>query len=175
MGPSPQYLAAKISYIRKITVGKNYTQFAHEITQLSQKTTSRGALIRWERGETVPHLDYLIAISRIGLTSLDDLLAPDDQLASNLVAPELIQGTRRTTDELPAKINQIKDFLALNSITEFSQAIEERFGYQISSTRLGYWLKGTHLPNALFLYPIAHMGGITVDELLASPYPLELE
>ncbi|KJW12735.1 helix-turn-helix domain-containing protein [Levilactobacillus spicheri] len=165
-------LANKIATIRT-TTGRTQTQFAYDITRKTHCPVSRGTLIRWESGATVPRLQPLIAIAQLGVTSLDDLLAPTPQLSSNR-SPEFTLEIDTATDNLSAKIDQIKNHPADRSISEFTRAVQTDFHYHISGTRMGYWLKGTHLPNITSLYPLAHMGGITVDELLAHPYPLDL-
>ncbi|KRN02733.1 hypothetical protein FD13_GL001729 [Levilactobacillus senmaizukei DSM 21775 = NBRC 103853] len=169
------YLSNKIKKIRQRTADQDYTHFANEITRLTGKTIGRGTLIRWERGQAVPHLEFIMAMADLGSTSLDSLLAPSSRLLPAEAVPRM---TPTALDdimtELSDKLNQIKNYPYPRSVAEFAAEITDTFDYQISNTKLNYWLKGQHLPNPLSLYPLAHIAGISVDELLMQPYPLEL-
>lgn len=173
MPTTSQALAYKINYIRTVTSEASYSQFANKISAIVKHPVSRGALIRWEYGQTVPHLNSLIAISKIGSISLDDLLSPQPQFRHDKI-PELTLTIDNVTTELPQKLVQIKNHPKQRTTTAFSHTLNQHYNYQISSTRLTYWLKGVHTPNALCLYPLAHIVGLTVDELLFHPYPLDL-
>ncbi|MFC6289665.1 helix-turn-helix domain-containing protein [Levilactobacillus angrenensis] len=175
MAPNQLYLSFKISQIRQRRFADNYSRFTQELTTLTGKSVGRGTLIRWERGQSIPRLPFLIAIAELGATSLDNMLKPSYDLSTTDVPPELLtQLSSESLQDVPAKFFQIQNYPEKRSVTKFSRDIFNEFGYQISTTKLAYWINGEHRPNPLYLYPLAHMADISVDELLVHPYPLDL-
>lgn len=175
MAPSRYYLSFKISQIRQRRFADNYSRFTQAIDSITGKSVGRGTLIRWERGQATPKLPYLIAIAELGSTSLDTILEPSYDLTATNVPPELLNRLSPTMiSNVSDKFAQIQNYPKKRSVSEFSRDIFNAFGYQISNTKLTYWINGEHLPNPLYLYPLAHMGGLSVDELLIHPYPLDL-
>ncbi|WP_125583214.1 helix-turn-helix domain-containing protein [Levilactobacillus cerevisiae] len=175
MAPNRYFLSFKISQIREHCFAESYSSFIRGLVSITGKEVGRGTLIRWERGQSTPKLTFLIAIAQLGSVSLDNILKPSYELNVNAAPSELLnQLSPKMISDISLKFGQIKNFPVERTVSKFSRDIFSEFGYNISTVKLTYWINGEHLPNPLYLYPLAHMAGISVDELLVHPYPLDL-
>ena len=59
-----------------------------KVTELSEFMgfTEPQAVYKWQRGETLPSVDNLFALSRILETSIEDILVGDDEVSSRFSA-----------------------------------------------------------------------------------------
>ena len=59
-----------------------------KVTELSEFMgfSEPQAVYKWQRGETLPSVDNLFALSRILETSIEDILVGDDEVSSRFIA-----------------------------------------------------------------------------------------
>lgn len=60
------------------------------------------AVYKWQRGETLPSVDNLFALSRILETSIEDILIGDDEMSSRCITQAIESINYEVTSRLPA-------------------------------------------------------------------------
>lgn len=92
-------IAQRLAELRR-TKGYSQESLAHELG------LSRQAVSKWERAESSPDTENLIALARLYGVSLDDLLRVDADVAEDIAYERAARADERATDERLAQATQ---------------------------------------------------------------------